>query len=510
MKRSRVDIGLSKEQYADDESKDEVTHGFGQHAKASDEVMRGRRVVKAVVASTRLTELKRHTYALNQSFYQGIKLQSSQNAKESWLENMKEYLSYAQEIDGRYGDHRGVLLTFGSGDCGQLGHGVEEDIDMCVKFPRPVQALSMHRIARVACGGLHTMALTHEGSVFTWGCNDDGALGRIGDENLPGQVTGFPEGTTIVTIVGGDCHTTAVAVDGSVFTWGSYKDKEGKLWCDGPSPNDTFKKKQLTPYLVPTLANVVDVKSGSSHNLARCADGHVYSWGLGEMGNLGRPVSTEIRDAHGEYKLSVVFNDHLTPQLVKLNGKPFGCKALGAGSYHSLFVANDSGGIYSCGLNNYGQLGLGHDVNQTELQLVEALGSKNGLFVEGGTHHSVVLVTDGTLYTFGRGDSGQLGTLDDPGTGAFKDSPQEIKVPGVTGFRAVACGSNHALAVTDQDAIYSWGYGDMLALGNGVEKDELKPRRIDWTKTKFGAAKILQVAAGGQHSAVVAEKATTT
>ncbi|RHY60891.1 hypothetical protein DYB34_001563 [Aphanomyces astaci] len=226
------------------------------------------------------------------------------------------------------------------------------------------------------------------------------------------------------------------------------------------------------------------------------------------MGNLGRPVSTEIRDAHGEYNLSVVFNDHLTPQLVKLNGKPFGCKALGAGSYHSLFVANDSGGIYSCGLNNYGQLGLGHDVNQTELQLVEALGSKNGLFVEGGTHHSVVLVTDGTLYTFGRGDSGQLGTLDDPGTGAFKDSPQEIKVPGVTGFRAVACGSNHALAVTNQDAIYSWGYGDMLALGNGVEKDELKPRRIDWTKTKFGAAKILQVAAGGQHSAVVAEKAT--
>ncbi|RHY32476.1 hypothetical protein DYB32_002547 [Aphanomyces invadans] len=265
----------------------------------------------------------------------------------------------------------------------------------------------------------------------------------------------------------------------------------------------------MTPYLLPTLANVVDIKCGSSHNLARCADGHVYSWGLGEMGNLGRPVAMEIRDADGEYNVSLVFNDHLTPQLVKFNGKSFGCRALGAGSYHSLFVANESGGIYTCGLNNYGQLGLGHDVNQTELQLVEALSSKNGLLVEGGTHHSVVLVSDGTIYTFGRGDSGQLGTLDDPCTGVFKDSPQEIQVPGVKGFRSIACGSNHALAVSDQDTIYSWGYGDMLALGNGVEKDELKPRRLDWAKTKFGDARILQVSAGGQHSAVVAEKGTT-
>ncbi|KAF0688375.1 Aste57867_19995 [Aphanomyces stellatus] len=503
MKRSRIDGGLSKEQVDEADSRDETNGSFNQQTKASDDVMRGRRVVKAT--STRLTELKRHSYALNQSFYQGIKLQSTQNAKGSWVENMKEYLAYVQEINGRYGSQHGVVLSFGSGDCGQLGHGVDEDRDMMVKFPRPIQALSAYQIVRVACGGLHTMALSNEGAVFTWGCNDDGALGRTGDENMPGQVTGFPENTTIVNIVGGDCHTTALAADGSVYTWGSYKDKEGKLWCDGPSPKDTFKKKQLAPYLLPTLANVVDIKSGSCFNLARCADGHVYSWGLGEMGNLGRPASNDIRDAAGEYDVPLVFREHLTPQIIKLNGKPFGCKALGAGSYHSLFVHNESGGIYTCGLNNYGQLGLGHDVNQTELQLVESLSHKNGLLVEGGTHHSVVLMSDGVVYAFGRGDSGQLGVLDNPGTGAFKESPQEIQVPGVS-FRMIACGSNHALAVTDQDAIYSWGYGDMLALGNGVEKDELKPRQIDWAKTKFGNARIIQVAAGGQHSVVVAAK----
>ncbi|KAH9102131.1 hypothetical protein AeMF1_021267 [Aphanomyces euteiches] len=508
MKRSRIDVGVSKEQYELAESKEDSTYGYEQQSQATDDALRGRKIVKPT--NTRLRELKRHSYALNQSFYQGIKLQSSHNVKGAWLENMKEYLAYAQEINARYGNQYGSALSFGSGDCGQLGHGVEEDRDMMVKFPRPIQALSKYQIVRVAAGGLHTMALSKEGHVFTWGCNDDGALGRTGDENFPGQVTGFPDNTTIVNIVGGDCHTTALSTDGSVFTWGSYKDKEGKLWCDGPSPKDTFKKKQMTPYLLPILANVIDIKSGSCFNLARCADGHVYSWGLGEMGNLGRPVASEIRDAAGEYNVPLVYKDHLTPQVIKLNGKPFGCKAFGAGSYHSLFVHNESGGIYTCGLNNYGQLGLGHDINQTELQLVEALSDKNGLLVEGGTHHSVVLLSDGNMYSFGRGDSGQLGTLENPATGAFKESPQEIQVPGANNvhFRMLAVGSNHALAVTDQDEVYSWGYGDMLALGTGVEKDELKPRKLDWAKTKFGPARLLQVAAGGQHSLILAAEKT--
>jgi alpha-tubulin suppressor-like RCC1 family protein len=92
------------------------------------------------------------------------------------------------------------VFTFGSGDCGQLAHGVEEDEDMMVKFPRIVRSLQNKNILRVACGGLHSAAITQDGEVFTWGCNDDGALGRGGEENLPAKVNGFESGSCIVDV----------------------------------------------------------------------------------------------------------------------------------------------------------------------------------------------------------------------------------------------------------------------------------------------------------------------
>jgi regulator of chromosome condensation len=129
---------------------------------------------------------------------------------------------------------------------------VEEDRDLMVKFPRVVRSLEARAVVRVACGGLHTAAITAAGEVYTWGCNDDGALGRLGDENFPAKVDGFgPKAACAVQLVGGDCHTAVVTVSGQVFTWGCYRDKEGKQWCDAATPKDSFKKKQVR--LVPSL-----------------------------------------------------------------------------------------------------------------------------------------------------------------------------------------------------------------------------------------------------------------
>lgn len=37
----------------------------------------------------------------------------------------------------------------------------------------------------MACGGLSSAVLTESGRVFTWGCSDNGALGRSTDDNNP-------------------------------------------------------------------------------------------------------------------------------------------------------------------------------------------------------------------------------------------------------------------------------------------------------------------------------------
>ncbi|RLN48043.1 hypothetical protein BBJ28_00004861, partial [Nothophytophthora sp. Chile5] len=296
MKRGREDGGVSKEQYAASLAAPAADHdaGFGAFPRAPDKVLQARKIFTAT-ASSRAQEAARQLAALNRALVATLKTQWAHNQSGSWAENMKEYVAYTRDIDAKFGDRAGKMLTFGSGDCGQLGHGVEEDDDLMVKFPRVVKPLVKLGIVRVACGGLHSAAITAAGEVYTWGCNDDGALGHMGDENVPAKVEGFgPQQAAAVQVVGGDCHTTVVTLAGKVYTWGCYRDKEGKQWCDAATPKAAFKQKQVQPFLIKALDNVVDVRCGSSFNLARTNDGRVYSWGLGEMGQLGRKVNAEM------------------------------------------------------------------------------------------------------------------------------------------------------------------------------------------------------------------------
>lgn len=114
----------------------------------------------------------------------------------------------------------GVILVTGAGDVGQLGLGSE------VLEKSRFALLSLdHEIVDVCAGGMHTVCLTKEGKVLTFGCNDEGALGRItsdkedseftpGEVELPGEVA---------QISAGDSHTAALLKDGRVFVWGTFR-----------------------------------------------------------------------------------------------------------------------------------------------------------------------------------------------------------------------------------------------------------------------------------------------
>ena len=69
--------------------------------------------------------------------------------------------------------------------------------------------------------------------MYTWGCNDEGALGRVtssddGDEYMPGQVQ-LPLTPKIVQVSAGDSHSAVLLEDGSVYAWGTFR------VCDGLS-----------------------------------------------------------------------------------------------------------------------------------------------------------------------------------------------------------------------------------------------------------------------------------
>lgn len=166
-------------------------------------------------------------------------------------------------------------------------------------------------------------------------------------------------------------------------------------------------------------------------NLALCGNGEVYSWGLGECGELGRhvrPVKGEGEEA--SHDLHAILHDHLTPgrmyastRIVR-NGKAVlsdapveGVSVIGCGSYHCMIVVSgESNGLFTCGLNNYGQLGVGDKDNRSllakvSLPLMASSPNVSIVATKGGMHHSMILTSNGKVFAFGRGDSCQLGQL---------------------------------------------------------------------------------------------------
>ena len=241
---------------------------------------------------------------------------------------------------------------------------------------------------------------------------------------------------------------------------------------------------------------------------------------------------------------------HVTPRVVsceidsrtvKLSGSshtassPVLAKTIGCGAYHSMMVliqskidgSDDviaSESIFTSGLNNYGQLGLGEDVG-VQVNIAREItrirhdsGNMTASPVEfdsrnasiqtvcGGVHHSCALLRGGStgssggpeIYTWGRCDSGQLGikSVSDK-AGESVNVPTHMPLPlansgsngSVSDITQLTCGGNHNMclvntrntadstaATSTAPEVYSWGYGDMLALGHGKEKDEMVPK----------------------------------
>jgi hypothetical protein len=113
----------------------------------------------------------------------------------------------------------GALWSCGCGAFGRLGHGDKQDRPM----PLRISALQAVRVVQVASGSDLSFALTDAGELLSFGSNKDGGLGRgtldAGFDPTPRRVEGL-EGLRIVEAGAGGCHSLAVTEDGALFSWG--------------------------------------------------------------------------------------------------------------------------------------------------------------------------------------------------------------------------------------------------------------------------------------------------
>lgn len=138
------------------------------------------------------------------------------------------------------------------------------------------------------------------------------------------------------------------------------------------------------------------VASGAHHTLALTTQGKIYAWGDPESGKIGRMLITRNKNS-------------AALQIEKISARD--AQDVFAGNHHSFYI-NSKGNVYGWGLNNHGQLGVGHKENISLPEQVKGLQGQNVVMMAGGEHHSIAVTAEGKVYCWGRNDEGQCGRGD--------------------------------------------------------------------------------------------------
>jgi len=324
----------------------------------------------------------------------------------------------------------GTVWAWGYNGYGELGNATFTSNNTPVQVLGPGGVGFLTGVTAIAVGGLHSLALKSDGTVWAWGLNFQGQLGNgtVTNSNTPVQVlgpggVGNLTGVTALAVGGGqNQHSLALKSDGTVWAWGY--NGQGQL---GNATNTTSNTpvQVLGPGGVGNLTGVTALAGGAYHSLALKSDGTVWAWGLNGLGQLGNGT----------------FTDSNTPvQVLGLSG----VTAIAGGVFHSLALKSD-GTIWAWGYNFYGQLGNG--TNTDSNTPVQVLGLSGATAIAGGNYHSLALKSDGTVRAWGSNGAGALGD----GANTNSNTPVQVLGTGGVGFlsgvTALAAGFEQSLAL---------------------------------------------------------------
>ena len=412
-----------------------------------------------------------------------------------------------------------AVYAWGSGECDQFECSNYES-----RRPVEISYFSSNKVkvSKITCGSQHTLVLNSSGQVYSWGNSDDGVLGRhISGETSDTVPALVALDSQVDMISAGDSHSVfANSQTGELFFSGVIKSTNGRLSRVVNTPEsitiNKFKKSGIKAIL-----------SGANHVLIHSRF-NVYAFGDNSCGALGYILRTYDQN-----------EDCLTPHALRLKG----IARIFTGAYHCFAITN-KGILKTWGLNSQGQLGLPYyldnpedsDINHDNpnrnpnvLQLPHQVGGIEGkkiVDIVGGEHHSLIVMSDGTIWGAGRNDEGQLGRLVKP----ERDSYEEVRIPN---SRVRVAGTSNYVNVTidympnkfmriplDKDfqkimsrshfnyaintveeywpKVYSWGSGFNYVLGNGKEESQRTPFRISNEKLFKGSVPT-EIALGFSH-----------
>uniref|UniRef100_A0A8C1NKA8 HECT-type E3 ubiquitin transferase n=1 Tax=Cyprinus carpio TaxID=7962 RepID=A0A8C1NKA8_CYPCA len=323
-----------------------------------------------------------------------------------------QYCTFSVSADG-------AVKACGKGSYGRLGLGDSNNQSMPKKLvlepPR-----TMRKVSSSKGSDGHTLAVTAEGEVFSWGDGDYGKLGHgnSATQKYPKIIQGPLLGKVVVCVSAGYRHSAAVTNDGELYTWG-----EGDFGRLGHSDSHS----RNVPTLVKDISGVGQVACGSSHTIAVAQDGRiVWSFGGGDNGKLG----------HGDT------NRVYRPKVIEaLHG--FIIRKVCAGSQSSLSLTS-AGQVFAWGCGSC--LGCGSsETTSLRPRLIEELSITKIIDISCGDSHCLALSHENEVFAWGNNAMGQCGQGH---TSTPVTKPKKvIGLEGVS-IQQITAGTSHSLAWT--------------------------------------------------------------
>ena len=284
-------------------------------------------------------------------------------------------------------------------------------------------------------------AITTDGSLWTWGGNVDGRLG-LGDtiaRTTPQRVEALGV-TSWIYVSMGARHTLAIDQDNRLWAWGQN--------TRGQVGNGNTTHQHLPVMVTAGATSWATVDGGNDFSLAIDTDGNLWRWGSGVVLDGG---------------------ESSVPQLVTTGAGLGNWQSVSAGQDHAAAIDVD-GNIWTWGNNQQGRLGIGVGSGAVFITATPTPIYGNDLpaftYVSAGQWHTLALGADGSIWSWGHNQAGQLGRGATMGAFDQHTIPLPLATPlGATGWSAVSSGTMFGLGIDDQGRLWGWGSNQQGNLG---------------------------------------------